>query len=220
MKSGKKSERGYWFGLILYPDNKDMMDLLDYLVLTGTKMLWIKHRAHEEPKQLPLFTSSISELKDPVKEHIHVMIKYKSQRTASAVVKSFAGVVHHVELIHSPPDMARYFLHWDFASLKSGKETYQLTDLRWTDTAMKNALLELESSDDDSAVYETVLRVGTNCTCFAELMQMLMIEGDAQALKWVTNHSGAVRSMFPYYPQNLRDIALLQGKNNLNNGGK
>lgn len=219
MASGVR--RGYWVGLILYSDNKDMCDLFDYLCWDAKlSMVWVDHRGFEPIKTLECSDfpfESVSSLPDPVKPHRHIMIKYRYQITPQGALKSFYGVVKHVEMISNPVEMVRYFMHQDFPSLRAGKEPYQLTDLHWTDTHLKNSLIGCQTSESDASYMMQVLEIGKDCSCFSQLTQQLILHGYYDAAKWCTNHTGTVRGWFPWYPWSLADVGRLQKAQNGSN---
>lgn len=208
-KPFKKPVRGRWFGMILYPDNSDHMKLHEYLVCSGYSLIWINHTGCESPAELPVF-GMVSEIPEPRKPHMHVMIHYKNARTVSGVLKSFSGVIKHVEVISDPSEMARYFLHIDFASYMAHKERYEISDVRYTDKALFNSLYSLGTADIIEDYPRVLAEVGFDCMCFPELIKKLYEAGRGDVVLYAMNHSGAVRLLFPHFPYSLNDVNLLK----------
>lgn len=196
--------RGRWFGLVLYPDNEDMMSMFDYMIHSGYSMIWIQH----EGKSNLITTSGIVGIQH--KPHIHIMIHYKNARSIDGVLKSFCGIVKHVELISDPYEMARYFLHMDYKSHLEGKEKYNITDVRYTDKSLFNSLYCLKSSDTNEDYPRILAEVGSDCLCFPELVKKLYEAGRGDVVLYAMNHSGGIRLLFPHFPYTLNDVKMLQ----------
>lgn len=87
------SERGRFFGLVLYPENPLHQDILNYLLTAG------------ETAPNPFRVLGVMHDKDkkedgtPKKDHIHIMLEYARVVTASGVAKSFGGR-HQVLRLH------------------------------------------------------------------------------------------------------------------------
>ena len=79
------SERGRFFGMVLYPENPLHQDILNYLLTSGKtapnpfRVLGVMH---DQDKK---------EDGTPKKDHIHIMLEYARVVTASGVAKSFGG---------------------------------------------------------------------------------------------------------------------------------
>lgn len=196
--------RGRWFGVVLYPDNSDMMSLFDYMIHSGYSMIWIEHVA----KDHLITTYGLEGVQR--KCHIHCMIHFKNARSVDGVLKSFCGVINHVELISDPYEMARYFLHMDYKSHLEGKEKYQITDVRYTDKSLFNSLYCMGSSDTTEDYPRILAEMGVDCMCFPELVKKLYEAGRGDVVLYAMNHTGAVRLLFPHFPYTMNDVKMLR----------
>lgn len=132
------------FGLILYPDNRDDMDLLRYLnnfvnLYHAVYILHDKDRfspedIEKEIKQFGSANHEVGEIKTP---HYHVLFCYPSAVTASSMCKHLC--VNFVEPISSALAQYEYILHVDRSSLSNEyKHTYSPEELQgYTEKIMR-----------------------------------------------------------------------------------
>lgn len=99
------------FGVILYPENPDHVNMLDYL----EKHDWLFDVVY------------ILHDKDDKKPHWHVMIHAKSQYTVSSFVKFFKVWIDYAEPITSCQSYVAYMLHDTPDSMS--KHLYSVSDL-------------------------------------------------------------------------------------------
>lgn len=136
------------FTFVLYPEDKDTKELLDYLktdTVEGIRGLYIQHKG--ELKKTPDGQPLLDDEGTPqyAKDHIHVMIEFPNGRSAEGVRKALCfekieisngeseeDEQHHARVVFPVSDrtsMYYYFLHWTFACAKAGKERYEEKDI-------------------------------------------------------------------------------------------
>lgn len=119
-----------FFALVLYPDCKEHMYLLNYIADHSyqTAAIWICH----EPE--PTEDDGVEK-----KRHYHVLYKTLKNSSPSAQEKFFAGWINHIEPVSSEFSYAQYMLHDTPASI--GKIRYNIDDIFTNDEKLKSKLL-------------------------------------------------------------------------------
>lgn len=166
----------------------------------------------------------VSSLRNPPKDHIHFLWNYGHRVTVAGAVRKSCGALKYVELVRDPPLYAQYMLHADFKSVMLGKERYNLSDVKFSDPSII-AQLYLGRSDELRAttLVPIVLQASQGCTTARELVENLQRASmynqyASTALDWVSNHSGFIRLLFPYFPASVADLLKLDKLNSLMDG--
>lgn len=117
---GKKGgpPRSYWHELVLYPDDADTARTLDLVEREFPEWVAITH---------DLDTTEHGEVK---KEHVHVLIKSRSARTASAVGRLLKLPAERVELKSNGQGALAYLTHSTEKARMEGKHLYPAEALR------------------------------------------------------------------------------------------
>lgn len=190
----------------------------------------VKDRLDDIPEGLEDLDESImsledvSELQNPPKDHIHFLWNYGQRVTAAGAVRKSCGALKHIEIVRDAPLYAQYMLHADFKSVMLGKERYNLSDVKFSDPSII-AQLYLGRSDELRAttLVPIVLKASEGCTTARELVENLQRASmynqyASTALDWVSNHSGFIRLLFPYFPASVADLLKLDKLNSLMDG--
>lgn len=151
----KKAARSKVWTFILYLEDKDTAELLNYLRSDNVEKargFYIIHKG--EPMKNEDGTPRLDEDGAPkvAKDHVHVMVEFPNARSASGVQKALCFDMrqlavepsevgdepddeneHKTKMVQPVSDrvsMYLYFLHWTYRCSKQGKERYKESDIQ------------------------------------------------------------------------------------------
>lgn len=204
--------RTCWITIILYPDNCYHMMILDYLSKGDLPCAWILH--DPEPD---LGCNKL---------HYHVLVRYDTARTRSAVIKSFGeawavkdddGKYHMIPLGDYVPDYAEkvsilsyplvkncfspegdfaYMLHRDFASTLEGKTQYDFTDIHINGDPILFRRLSHCEHKENECVYTELYQICKMFKSCYEVTDYLVNEGRFDLLQFISGHAYFVERFF------------------------
>ena len=209
----KSKSRFQWFSLILYPDDRYHMILLDTLkeYYTG---FYIRHEADILTNTPDGFVNEDKENKP----HYHVCVMKKDKQTASAFYKRIPTAEYWrlsdntltsiptpeaesetrkiltpmlVKGIESMSGYCEYLSHEDFNSRLIGKKLYSRDDIimfNKTDKRLyddfKNQILPY-----NNPIVEELMEIASACDCLNDFTFAVVNSGDTRLLKYLETHS-------------------------------
>lgn len=143
-KNTEKKDRGYWFHLLLYPDNSQHADFYGMLETSSYDYASILH------------DSDIASDGGLKKAHWHVVFHFGNARFLSGVSKEFGIEERFLKIAEHGLDELLYLTHADPVSIKSGKHKYNIDDVNGT---LKPKLVSLLSNRDKDAIEASSISV-------------------------------------------------------------
>ena len=209
----KNKTRFQWFSLILYPDDRYHMILLDTLkeYYTG---FYIKHDADILSNTPDGFINEDKENK----EHFHVCVMKKDKQTVSAFYKRIPTAEYWrltddiitsipcpegisetrkiltpalVKGIESMSGYCEYLTHEDFNSRLIGKKLYNRNDIKMfknTDSRLFDNFKNEELPYNNPIVTE-LMEIASSCDCLNDFTFAVVNSGDTRLLKYLETHS-------------------------------
>ena len=189
----KKNTKCRTWTFVLYPEDKGVSELLDYLMSDNIERVrgyYIIHqprvKTNEEIGE-PIINEETG-LPEMTKQHIHVVVNFPNARSKDGVIKAlclFKDEVEtddnnnqktvskpiHVESVKDICSMYYYCLHWTYACKREGKEEYKESDIVKLGNDSVDFVLSCKGERD----------LTTRVTC-AELLQKAEKSRDAREL--------------------------------------
>lgn len=127
----KRTPRSKDFAFILYP-NEDAHHklILEHITTLPLVLEAFAYIVHDDAHESVLVTTPegdeevASELKNQVKEHFHVLVRFREYSTVSGVRKYFNDYLHYIQVVNNVSGYLQYMTHTDFTSLCEGKTVY------------------------------------------------------------------------------------------------
>lgn len=172
--------RSRYFALLLYPDNPDHMDVLDWIQRNESYVL-ILHQPEDDDK----------------KPHYHLILHFPNARTLNGVQKYFAHEIDSfIRVCTDPYSFIQYMMHNTYECKKKNKSVYSLSDLQGTAELIRLLVPMQKQKFTESIVTELVNIIEGRQICyFRSLIKYLVRVGNVALLDYVVSHSYFVRGL-------------------------
>lgn len=205
----RKSARSKVWTFILYLEDSDTVELLNYLHTDNVEHargLYIMHKG--EPMKNEDGTPKLNEDGTPkvAKDHVHVMVEFPNARSASGVQKALCfdmrnlivdpseideevndDTEHKARMVQPVSDrvsMYLYFLHWTYRCSKQGKERYKESDIKLLGNNSNDFLLSC-SYDKDKTARSTCAELLSRAQGADEQTLLMNCIDDEQLVKFI-----------------------------------
>ena len=204
--ANKNKIRSRLWTFVLYTEDSDTQELLDYLTqdnCEGIRGIWIKHDGEQlkDEKGNPLFNEDGSP--KMAKEHIHVMVEFPNARTVKGVQKCLCfdlrelqevntddmqadekeHTARHVEHVTDRVSMYLYFLHWTFRCHKQGKKQYSESDIQILGNNSGDFLLSCSYDKEETRRVKCADLLNLKCANERDLLEKVI--DDESAVKFI-----------------------------------
>ena len=209
----KSKSRFQWFSLILYPDDRYHMILLDTL-----KEYYTGFYIHHDADILTNTPDGFVNEEHENKQHFHVCVMKKDKQTCSAFYKRIPTATYWrlddktltsipcpegkeenrkilspmlVKGIESMSGYCEYLTHEDFNSRLIGKKLYSRNDIKMfknTDNRLFDNYKNEELPFNNPLVQE-LMEIASSCDCLNDFTFAVVNSGDTRLLKYLESHS-------------------------------